>query len=160
MKPIRVFTLSGIMMLVGGVFCTLLFVNALIGTIDALIRGDADALGGGMIGVAIFAAFTALFLLGANRLMCSVWREGDRICRVGLFGGFYKEVSIANIRQVVIRRMWRESDFICLMDGGSGEFDRARKDSFICFPHNEANVAFLRTFWEGAIDEIKDAGYV
>ena len=160
MKPIRVFTSSGIMMLVGGAFFALLFVNALIGTIDALIRGDTDALGGAAIGMAIFAAFTALFVFSANRLMCSVRREDDRICRVGLFGGFYKEINVADIRQVVIRRMWRECDFICLMDGNTGNFDRARKDSFICFPHNEANVAFLREFWDGDINEMKDAGYV
>ncbi len=154
MKPIRVFTSSGIMMLVGGAFFTLLFVSALIGTIDALVRGDVNALGGGAIGMTMFAAFTALFVFGANRLMCTVWREDDRICRAGLFGGFYKEVTIADIRCVELRYMFRECDFLCLVDGSQYAFDRARKDSYICFPHTDANVKFLRTFWNGEIYDL------
>ena len=160
MKPIRVFTSTGIAMLVGGILCILPVISGLIQAIDAAVHGDFEAAGAAAIGMAVLAAFAALFVFGANRLMCTVWREDDRICRVGLFGGFYKEVAVKDIQQVVIRRMWRESDFICLIDGSHGAFDRARKDSYICFPHNEEGLEFLRSFRDGDIEEAKDAGYV
>jgi len=154
MKPIRVFTSSGVLMLVGSALCTLLLINALIGTIDSAIHGNIESLGSAAIGMTLFISFTALFAFGANRLMCSVWREGDRICRIGLFGGFYKEIAVKDIRHIFLRRMFKECDFIYLVDKSDGTFDRTRKDSYICFPKTEANIAFVRCFWDKEIEEV------
>ncbi len=152
MKLIRNFTSTGIASLVGGTLCILPVINGLIHAIDSVIHGDFEAAGAAALGMVVFAAFSALFFFTANRLMCSVWREDDHICRVGLFGGFYKEVAVKDIQRVVIRQMYRECDFICLVDNSEYEFDRARKDSFICFPHTEEGLAFLQSFWDKDAD--------
>ena len=73
--------------------------------------------------------------------------------RKGLLRGFYKECPITSIRRIVIRYAWREGDFIYLVDDNGNHFDRTRKGSYICFRKTQENLAFVRTFWSGSIEE-------
>ena len=92
-----------------------------------------------------------------NRAACIVWIEDGMIKRKGLIYGFYKECSVRTIQTVKIKYAHKDAGFgtfIYLIDDRTQpykKFLRLRKDSYICFRKNKKNLAFLRTFWSGAI---------
>lgn len=96
----------------------------------------------------------ALLLFTANRLACVIWVEDGFVKRKGLFGGFHKEVNIRDIQSIVIRPLYKEGDCLCLVDNSTYKFDRARRDSYICFPKTKANMEFVRSFWDKEIEEV------
>ncbi len=154
MKTIYTVTRSSPMFLIGALVCAPFLLIGFTGLAQGVIESNLEKAGSAAILLLMFALFFALFLLGANRLICRVWVEGDCLFRKGLIGGFYKSVKIADIQRVELRHKFKECDFICFIDGSKGAFDRARKDSYICIPHTKSNVAFVKSFWDGDIYDL------
>jgi hypothetical protein len=100
-----------------------------------------------------------ILVMCLNRTACIIWLEDGIVKRKGLIRGFYKECCIDSIRKVKIHHSHREvgfGAFIYLADDRSPEFAkflRMRKDSYISFRKNKKNIEFLRTFWQGQIEE-------
>lgn len=109
--------------------------------------------GAGYLSFCVFLVLTCVFLWFLNRLACVVWIEDGVVKRKGLICGFYKECSVESIQTVKIQHTWREGNFVYLVDGSIHEFDRFRKDSYICSKSTQKNLAFLRTFWTGEVEK-------
>lgn len=117
------------------------------------VLGLVKEKGAGWFAFAGFGALFLLLLLVTDRLVYVITYEDGKITRKGIFGGFHKECPVSSIQKVVIRYVWREGEYIYLVDDSSCHFDSARKDSYICFAKTKKNLAFVRTFWSGEIKE-------
>lgn len=117
------------------------------------VSGLTEEKGAGYLSFVIFGiVFCPILLWYLNRAACVIWFENGIIKRKGLLWGFYKECSVDSIQRVVVRCAWREGDFIYLVDDSGNHFDRARKNSYICFYKTKETLDFVRTFWSGAIE--------
>ena len=117
------------------------------------IFGLAEEKGAGLLAFGIFLCLSLFFLWSLNRLACVVWIENGTVKRKGLIYGFYKQIAVSNIKSVVVKHTWREGDFIYLVDDSTYKFNRARKDSYVCFAKTKKNLELLRSFWSGEIKE-------
>lgn len=117
------------------------------------VFGAVEEKGAGWFAFAGFGGLFLLLLWVTNRLVHVIAYEDGKITRKGIFGGFYKECPVSSIRKVVIRYVWREGDYIYLIDDSSRGFDSVRKDSYIRFAKTKKNLAFVCTFWLGDIEE-------
>ena len=140
-------------------FSIILFFGLSLIPLGLVVFGTMREKGIGLLLVGVCFAFGCFFLWYLNRAACVVWVEDGMIKRKGLIRGFYKECSVRAIQAVKIEYIHREvgfGTFIYLIDDRTQpykKFFRIRKDSYICFRKNNKNLAFLRTFWSGAIEK-------
>ena len=141
------------------IFSIIMFWGLSLIPLGLLIFGEPQEIVAGLL---LFSAFFGLgcFLLWfLNRAVCVVWLEDGMIKSKGIIHGFYKECSVRAIQTVKIQYVHRDvgfGTFIYLIDDRTQpykKFLRVRKDSYICFRKNKRNLAFLRTFWSGAIEK-------
>lgn len=121
-----------------------------------VVFGESQGKEEGLLLFGVVFALACFFLWGLNRAACVIWIEDGMIKRKGLICGFYKECSIRAIQTVKIKHVRREGTFIFLVDDRTQpykKFLRLRKDSYICFRKNKKNLAFLRAFWTGTVEE-------
>ncbi len=154
MNKAQTITPSGCALLIAPLLLCPLAINGLTQAIRHALDGERSAVGAPLLGFAVLSLIITFFLLVINRMLCTVWLEDGVIKRKGLCGGFYKELNIDDIQKVVFYLPHKESMFIYLVDDSEHKFDRARSDSFICFPKTEANMEFVRSFWNGEIEEV------
>lgn len=110
--------------------------------------------GAGIMWFIILLCFSALLVWDVNRMACIVCIQDGIIKRKGLFCGYYKECPVDSIRSVVTKSIWREGNFIYLVDDSAHEFNSTRKNSYIRFLNTKKNVEFLRSFWSGTIENV------
>ena len=127
--------------------------------LEALIFGKLGEFAVGLLLFCAFFGWCCLMVWVLNRAACVVWIEDGMVKRRGLIKGFYKECSIRAIQTVKSAYVQREvgfGTFLYLVDDRTRaykKFLRLRKDSYICFRKNARNLAFLRTFWSGKVEE-------
>ena len=119
--------------------------------------GLVEEKGAGLLFFFLFGAIDFLFLWTLNREACVVWVDNGVVKRKGLLWGFYKECPISSIKAVKIRSLYKTGDCIFLIDGYNsnrfGGYSRLKKDCFIYFRKTKKNIAFLRTFWSGSVEQ-------
>ncbi len=134
----------------------LFFLLATVGLMQEVL-GLVEEKGAGLLFFFLFGAIDYLFLWTLNREACVVWVDNSIVKRKGLLWGFYKECPISSIKAVKIRYVYKTGDCIFLIDGYNsnrfGGFSRLKKDCFIYFRKTKKNIAFLRTFWSGSVEE-------
>ena len=148
----RIISSSLLALIILSFWCILFFAFSII-AIGFEIFDLVEEKGMGYLAFCEFLFLSCFFLWFLNRSACVVWIEDDVVKRKGLICGFYKECSVESIQRVKIQHAWREGDFVYLIDSSIHKFHRFRKDSYICFRKNKRNLAFLRTFWSGAIEK-------
>lgn len=153
MNKAHTITSSGGVMLIAPILLFPLAINGLIETFRYALHGEWRAAAAPLLGFAVLSAIIVFFLIVINRMMCTVRLENGTIKRQGLCGGFYKELNIRDIQNVVFYLSYKEGMFIYLIDDSEHKFDRVRSDSYICFPKTEANLQFVRSFWDKEIAE-------
>lgn len=120
---------------------------------DIVCIAEKEPFGAGFVGFAAFGAVAAFLGWCANRFGCLIRIENGVIKRRGLFVGFYKDCSIENIQNVIVKTFIKQGDFFVLIDDSQHPFDYVRKDSCICFRKTKRNTAFLKTFWNKEVIE-------
>ena len=138
------------------IICSLLIIAFFVFSLIALgldMFGLVKDKGAGFLAFGIFLCLSSFLLWSLNRLACIVWIDEGLIKRKGLICGFYKECPINAIRSVEIKHVFREGDFIYLIDNSTHKYNQARKDSYICFRKTKKNIRFLHMFWLGTIEE-------
>lgn len=118
---------------------------------DVMCVLENSNFGPGFLWGGIFLLLTVFCTFCLNRLSCFVWFETNMIKRRGLFCGFKRESKIEEIISIEIRHLYRDGDFIFLIDEkeySDKMFDRFRKDSFICIRKNKINLDFIRCFFD------------
>lgn len=153
MNKAHTITPSGCVALIAPILLFPLAINGLTDAIRHALDGEWSAVGAPLLGFAVLSLIIAFFLFVINRMLCTVWLDDGVIKRQGLCGGFYKELKTDDIQNVVFYLPHKESMFIYLIDDSKYKFDRVRNDSYICFPKTEANMQFVRSFWEKEIKE-------
>ena len=145
--------------LVSCAFAVLVFFGLSLLPLGLVVFGESKEIGAALLLFGSFFGLGCFLLWFLNRAACVVWIEEGMIKSKGLIHGFYKECSVRSIQVVRIKYVHREvgfGTFIYLIDDRTQaykKFLRIRKDSYICFRKNKRNLAFLRTFWPGAIEK-------
>lgn len=117
------------------------------------IGGLVEEKGAGLFCSLFFGVQLVLWLWALNRYASIISFEDGIVKRKGLIGGFYKECPVDTIQKVVVRFVVRQGHYVYLVDNSNHQFDHVRTDSYICFLYTEKNLAFLRSFWSGQIEE-------
>ena len=141
------------------IFSIIMFWGLSLIPLGLLIFGEPQEIVAGLLLFGVVFGFGCFLLWFLNRAACVVWIEDGMIKSKGIIHGFYKECSVRAIQTVKIQYVHRDvgfGTFIYLIDDRTQpykKFLRVRKDSYICFRKNKRNLAFLRTFWSGAIEK-------
>lgn len=117
---------------------------------DAIAAGEN--FGAELFGFTAFGVIDSFFWWCANRYGCWVWYEDGTIKRRGLFGGFEREIPVDQIRSVVVQHFHKQGDFYILIDDSPLPLSYIRKDSSICFRRTKRTSVFVRSFWNGEIE--------
>lgn len=124
-----------------------------------VLFGEAEEKVTGLLFFCVCFGFSCFLLWYLNRAACVVWVEDSIIKCKGVICGFYKECPVHSIQSVKIQYSAHEigfGTFLYLVDDRTKDFKkflRIRKDSYICFRKTKKNLAFLQTFWFGAIEK-------
>lgn len=139
-------------------YSSILFFAFSLISLGFVMFGQAQEKWIGVLHFGFFLGLACLFVWYLNRAACVIWVEDGIVKCKGLICGFYKECPVRSI-QIVKAKYQREvgfGTFVYLVNDRTQEFKkflRIRKDSYICFRKNKKNLAFLRTFWAGTIEE-------
>jgi hypothetical protein len=88
-------------------------------------------------------------LLVFNRLVTIVTYDPEKeiITRRGLFGGFHKELCIADILRTEVRMIPKEQEYILLIDKEMPYFDSLSPDMPIRIPNTTKGRSFVALFY-------------
>ena len=140
-------------------FSILMFWGLSLIPLGLALSKEPQEIAAGLLLFGVLFGWGCFLLWFLNRAACVVWVEDDMIKRKGLIYGFHKEYSVRAIQTVKIEYVHREvgfGTFVYLVDDRTQpykKFFRIRKDSYICFRKNKKNLAFLHTFWSGAVEK-------
>lgn len=121
--------------------------------IVALIIGDWEnaslALGVSFLILVFVFPLMVLFDYKINH----IWIEGDTVKQISFFKRRYKECKIRDITLVVSFFIYREGEYIALIN----EFlpkDQIKPQKYIYFKKTKRNLEFLNSFWHGRIEKL------
>ncbi len=132
---------------------------SLVPLVLAVFGGEVQKIGEGLLFFCVLFGFGCFPLWFLNRTACVVWIEDGVVKRKGLIFGFYKECPVRSIRIVRVRyspHSQGSGSFVYLIDDNTQpykKFLRTRKDGYISFRRTRKNLEFLRSFWDGPLDE-------
>ena len=144
MKPIKI--LSGTSIL----FVLFLSVLMEIGVILLCIFTPSSLFIPSLVAATIFSIGFILMLIVSNRAVTIVayHPEKEIVTSRGLLGGFYRELSVANIVRTEVRFISKEEEYILLLDKEDNQcFDSLSPDMPIRVPNTTKGRAFIASFY-------------
>lgn len=135
--------------ILGGVVCAVLLAGCIMLVADW--AWNVESVVTFLIVFSIIVYFTVLDFLFLNRMACIVYLEDGCIKRKGLFFGFRRECETKNVLQVREMYLYRNGNYLFLVDPQNGKLDCFSSKAYICFRDTKETRAFLRRFWSGRI---------
>ncbi len=145
-------TLLFIFLIASIIFLTI-FIYFLVCLILNIINTNKNTIISDIIILCFLFPFLYLFLFCLNRMGCIVYynEKTNKIGRKGFFFGFKHEVSVLDIKDVVISTMPFETKYIIIVDKKGRSYETLSKLSFIRLKYNQKNLEFIKDFWEKPI---------
>ena len=105
----------------------------------------------------ILLLFLLFFCFLLNRLGYRIIYDNSRriIYRKGFIYGYFHEVKIDDIKEIIVVPYPREAIFYVIVDSNNSIFDGAYKKSFIRIEKTKKNREFIEQFWDKPIKEYK-----
>lgn len=102
--------------------------------------------------------FLLFFCFLLNRLGYRIIYDNRRriICKKGFIYGFFYEVEIDNIKDIIVVPFPKEGPYYVIFASNNSTFDAIYKKSFIRMEKTKKNREFIEQFWDKPIKEYKN----